>query len=815
MVTVMNDELFRAAVEGEVGELSEENIAKNGDEYYQDQTTPRKNNIIHIAAEHGRARFIQVALARFYELGCRRNDNGDTPLHVASRKGNDEIVRLLVSLGGSDAIATQNLQGDTPLHLALGNNKLRVAKFLLDQVGSDAILSLVNTSQETPLHVFLKYCIGTHTTADALLEEGVLNLQGVYKSKCQMSTHRSVSSSNMIEGVLTKLLECEWVACMRDAKGLTPLLIAAQRGSFLALKHILEHCSQSAEVCDLMGKTVLHHLKSRIIIPLKRKLYARDHDRDSDHNQRSEEPKTAQELQSICYRELKELFKIPEIDAIKDAKDSDGNTPVYGALQNEDFVLIKVLFECFADFTIKNKDGDSALDLIQSIPDFATKMVHCDYFFDRTSQGLSILHVAVKHGRQSFVEEAIKLFPTLVLIADLSGETPLNVAARLNKDHYPVAATLLQLAKDCINKFKEEKQLKDLASLAQRKVKEEAFGKKMMEKEVYTEAVNGNMDYFFKEKLEEQNQDNTFMCQVAPDGSNILHIAIQHNRAEFAMKVMECYPHLIWERDYHGDTPLHTAAKHWAMDYSRLLPHSHFKAQWKKACRSYHDSPSEEGLLIIPPWRVKNSQGNVPLHEKVDSPRINAFGLHLLRFDFEAAAYVNSVGDTPLHISAKELYSFFSLIDWDNNARSAACVRDKEGLTPLLRAAKAGNYFKISLILESFPKLVQVRDDRGRSLLHLLRVTEDEYSQNSAKKLYNKVSTLDGLQKTKDFDGNTPLHSPIQDSNSIGAKLIAERYFEVEDITMARCQLAILNNDGKSIMDLLASHDDAPTEVQT
>ena len=96
-----------------------------------------------------------------------------------------------------------------------------------------------------------------------------------------------------------------------------------------------------------------------------------------------------------------------------------------------------------------------------------------------------------------------------------------------------------------------QKQLKDLASLAQRKIKEQAFGKKMMEKEVYTEAVNGNMDYFFKEKLEEQNHDNTFMNQVAPDGSNILHIAIQHNQTEFAKEVMECYPHLIWERDYH------------------------------------------------------------------------------------------------------------------------------------------------------------------------------------------------------------------------------------------------------------------------
>jgi len=78
-----------------------------------------------------------------------------------------------------------------------------------------------------------------------------------------------------------------------------------------------------------------------------------------------------------------------------------------------------------------------------------------------------------------------------------------------------------------------QKELKDLASLAQKKIKKEAFGKKKMDKEVYTKAVNGNMDYFLKEN--EENQDTMkFLSQVAPDGSNILHIAIQHEELEFA-----------------------------------------------------------------------------------------------------------------------------------------------------------------------------------------------------------------------------------------------------------------------------------------
>ena len=164
---IMEDELFRAAVKGDISALSEENIAKYGEAYYKDRTTPRKNNIIHIAAEHGRAEFMKKVLARFPGLGRGKNGNEDTPLHAAARKGNDEIVRLLVSLEGSDAIAMQNLQRDTPLHLALSNNKPRVAMDLL-QVGPPAVLSLLNNSQETPLHIFLKYCIGNNVFYPAL-----------------------------------------------------------------------------------------------------------------------------------------------------------------------------------------------------------------------------------------------------------------------------------------------------------------------------------------------------------------------------------------------------------------------------------------------------------------------------------------------------------------------------------------------------------------------------------------------------------------------------------------------------------------------
>jgi len=153
----------------------------------------------------------------------------------------------------------------------------------------------------------------------------------------------------IVKDVLTELLKYKRATCMSDADGLTPLLIAAQQGSFMALRLILDCCPQSAEVSDHQGRTALHLLKGGMIIP------------------------------PGYYWELKELLNLPEINAIKSAKDSLGNTPAHVAVANRDFALVRVLFECFADFTIKNKDGVSAIDLIRSFPDFASKMVrpHC------------------------------------------------------------------------------------------------------------------------------------------------------------------------------------------------------------------------------------------------------------------------------------------------------------------------------------------------------------------------------------------------------------------------------------------------------
>ena len=113
---------------------------------------------------------------------------------------------------------------------------------------------------------------------------------------------------------------------------------------------------------------------------------------------------------------------------------------------------------------------------------------------------------------------------------------------------------------------------------------------------------------------------------------------------EFMKQALDSRPALICETDKLGGTPLHLIAFcfHDFIDESVLGMFSYY---FKK----FEDEYGVEGLYL-PPWRMKDKDGNTPLHKALRSYAPLSCFREFLKFDPELATYQNKEMQTPLHL---------------------------------------------------------------------------------------------------------------------------------------------------------------------
>ena len=83
-----------------------------------------------------------------YEKVDKRDIDGDTLLHVATKIGSLGGIEVLMDFGAD--VNSKNNLGDTPLHLAAKNNHREIFQLLLDNGGD---LSIKNNSHRTPTNL--------------------------------------------------------------------------------------------------------------------------------------------------------------------------------------------------------------------------------------------------------------------------------------------------------------------------------------------------------------------------------------------------------------------------------------------------------------------------------------------------------------------------------------------------------------------------------------------------------------------------------------------------------------------------------------
>ena len=127
-----------------------------------------------------------------------KGDNGSTPLHQASLKGNLEMVKLLIEHGAD--MNVKNNYGKTPLHWASFKGHLEITQLLIKH-GAD--LNAKDNNGWTPLHAAANR--GNLKMAQLLIEKGA-DVNAIDKNK-DTPLHRASFKGNLEIAQLLKIVD--------------------------------------------------------------------------------------------------------------------------------------------------------------------------------------------------------------------------------------------------------------------------------------------------------------------------------------------------------------------------------------------------------------------------------------------------------------------------------------------------------------------------------------------------------------------------------------------------------------------------------
>jgi len=231
---------------------------------------------------------LKQSLARDIEAAARRDAAGESLLHHAARKDNQEIVSLLIDYG-SDPEA-RNREGETPLLLAAEHSSnpwiaavllksganinafdnagnFILHKSILNEEGGPAMIGYlcrrgieVDRRQGdrkdgfTPLH--LAVLQANIKNVDALLRMGAEPLERVGEETTLHLIARSSGKKSEIHApeILELMLEYDFNVNEQDGRGDTPLHIAARNNRSKLVRILLQH-GASPEIKNWSGKT--------------------------------------------------------------------------------------------------------------------------------------------------------------------------------------------------------------------------------------------------------------------------------------------------------------------------------------------------------------------------------------------------------------------------------------------------------------------------------------------------------------------------------------------------------------------------------
>ena len=210
---------------------------------------------LHVACRKGHVDVVRYLVS---EQGCStacQNKNGDTPLHEACREGHLVMVKALTSGQYYKAASnSQNKDGDTPLHEACCEGHVDILKYLISEKGCSA--SCENKDGDTPLHVA---CREGHL---AIVEALTSGQDCKAACNCQnkdgdTSLHEACCKGH-IDIVRYLVSEQGSSTVCQNKDGDTPLHVACREGHVDIVRYLVSEQGCNTSCQNKIGNTPLH-----------------------------------------------------------------------------------------------------------------------------------------------------------------------------------------------------------------------------------------------------------------------------------------------------------------------------------------------------------------------------------------------------------------------------------------------------------------------------------------------------------------------------------------------------------------------------
>ena len=307
-----------------------------------------------------------------------QDEDGNTPLHLACRRGKQNMVSLLLkaSLSNNNLLIT-NKKGQTPLHLAAASGHKDTAEALLFSVtGSSTHHDLLTATDNEGCTVFHTACSNGHIDVFCYLSSIYPQVVNVMDNRGCSLLHAACEGGDI--GTVRTLIETHGLDPLAEDKdGITCLHLLAERKRVYIYQYLEPNIESNPIPKDKSGRTPLHYASCSDNIRMVRYLietFPCTPD-DPDNNGYTS-------VHAACEAGSMELVQyfLTELKCNALAETDDLKTMLYFASKSSNLELVRFLVDVFS---LKPHPHD--IDIAQSVnPDSSVvkylQEIHYDLF---------------------------------------------------------------------------------------------------------------------------------------------------------------------------------------------------------------------------------------------------------------------------------------------------------------------------------------------------------------------------------------------------------------------------------------------------